>query len=148
MNIYLDVCCLNRPFDDQSQDRIYLEAEAVLTILARCQSGKWTLAGSDVIELELSKLPDPDKLAKVRAVYSLHGLRLTINDKVKARSEELLRLGLKLFDSLHLALAEIYRQDVLLSTDDGFIKAATRFETKIPVKNPVSWLMEEMRNEH
>lgn len=33
MRIYLDVCCLNRPFDDQTQDRIHLEAEAVLTIL-------------------------------------------------------------------------------------------------------------------
>jgi hypothetical protein len=26
--IYSDVCCLNRPFDDSSQDRIRLEAEA------------------------------------------------------------------------------------------------------------------------
>lgn len=26
--IYLDVCCLNRPFDDQTQERIFLEAEA------------------------------------------------------------------------------------------------------------------------
>ena len=28
--IYLDVCCLNRPFDDQTQERIRLESEAVL----------------------------------------------------------------------------------------------------------------------
>ena len=27
--IYLDVCCLNRPFDDQSIDRIHLESEAI-----------------------------------------------------------------------------------------------------------------------
>ena len=27
--IYFDVCCLNRPFDDQSQARIRLEAEDV-----------------------------------------------------------------------------------------------------------------------
>ncbi|MGQ0592841.1 MAG: PIN domain-containing protein, partial [Gammaproteobacteria bacterium] len=25
--IYLDACCLNRPFDDQQQDRVRLEAE-------------------------------------------------------------------------------------------------------------------------
>ena len=30
MKIYLDVCCLNRPFDDQTQDRIHLESEAVV----------------------------------------------------------------------------------------------------------------------
>ncbi len=28
--IYLDVCCLNRPFDRQSQARIRLETEAML----------------------------------------------------------------------------------------------------------------------
>ena len=33
MAIYLDTCCLNRPFDDQTQDRIRLEAEAVILIL-------------------------------------------------------------------------------------------------------------------
>lgn len=33
MKIYLNVCCLNRPFDDQTQTRIHLEAEAVLSII-------------------------------------------------------------------------------------------------------------------
>jgi len=26
--VYLDLCCLNRPFDDQTQERIRLETEA------------------------------------------------------------------------------------------------------------------------
>lgn len=148
MKIYLDACCLNRPFDDQSQDRIYIEAESILTILSRCQDGLWTLAGSDIIELELSKMPNPYKLAKVMELYSLHGPRLTINDRVKARSLEFQQFGLRLFDSIHLALAETFGQDVLLTTDDAFIKMAARFEVDVPVKNPVVWLMEEMRNEH
>lgn len=29
MNIYLDKCCLNRPFDDQSNLRVRLESEVV-----------------------------------------------------------------------------------------------------------------------
>lgn len=41
MRIYLDVCCLNRPFDDQSQDRIHLEAEAVLAIIKQVEQGDW-----------------------------------------------------------------------------------------------------------
>ncbi|WP_373529089.1 hypothetical protein [Nostoc sp.] len=44
--IYLDVCCLNRPFDDQTQERIFLEAEAVLRILAIVQMGDWRLQGT------------------------------------------------------------------------------------------------------
>jgi hypothetical protein len=35
LRIYLDICYLNRPFDDQRQDRIRLESEAVPLILER-----------------------------------------------------------------------------------------------------------------
>jgi len=35
----LDVCCLKRPFDDQGQFRIRLEAEAVLALLGADGSG-------------------------------------------------------------------------------------------------------------
>jgi len=40
--IYLDACCLNRPFDDQTQLRIALETQAILAILSQCESG-WKL---------------------------------------------------------------------------------------------------------
>jgi hypothetical protein len=33
--IYWDACCLKSPFDDQMQERIRLELEAVLLILNR-----------------------------------------------------------------------------------------------------------------
>lgn len=54
--IYMDVCCLNRPFDDQSQDRVYLEAEAILAILSHCQKGHLQMVASDMIDYELSRL--------------------------------------------------------------------------------------------
>ncbi|WGV24020.1 hypothetical protein [Halotia branconii] len=47
--IYLDACCLNRPFDDQAQPRIYLEAQAVMTILSQCQSATWKLINSSAL---------------------------------------------------------------------------------------------------
>jgi hypothetical protein len=39
MKLYLDVSCLNRPFDDQRQPRVRTESEAVLLILARIDQG-------------------------------------------------------------------------------------------------------------
>ena len=33
--IYFDACCLNRPFDDQRQPRVRLEAEAISHLLNR-----------------------------------------------------------------------------------------------------------------
>ncbi len=55
--IYLDVCCLNRPFDDQGQKRIRLEAEAILYILAKFQNGEWQLLGSEAFDDELGNTP-------------------------------------------------------------------------------------------
>jgi hypothetical protein len=62
MKIYLDVCCLNRPFDDQTQHRIRLESEAVIAILDCCQSKDWQLVGSEVIDFEISQTPDANPL--------------------------------------------------------------------------------------
>ena len=140
--IYLDLCCLNRPFDEQTQDRVRLETEAVLSILSRCQRGKWELVGSDALEVEMTKSSDLEKLAKVQALYSLADQRLTVTEDVEKRSLMLQGIGLKTFDSLHLALAEAYRCDVLLTTDDNFIMVAGRTESDVAVANPITWLME------
>ena len=40
MLLYLDNSVLNRPFDDQTQPRIHLEAEAVLAIVADIENGR------------------------------------------------------------------------------------------------------------
>jgi hypothetical protein len=37
MKVYLDNCALNRPFDDQSQERIRIETEAVVLVLSHLE---------------------------------------------------------------------------------------------------------------
>jgi predicted nucleic acid-binding protein len=101
------------------------------------------MVGSDILENELLRISNFDKLKKVMDLYSLRGPRIVLNDQILDRSEEFQRLGLKLFDSLHLALAESFDENVvLLTTDDFFIKVAAKTDVKIPVKNPAIWLME------
>jgi len=39
MKIYLDVSCLNRPFDDQAQVRIRIETAAITFVLERIDAG-------------------------------------------------------------------------------------------------------------
>ncbi len=79
MRIYLDVCCLNRPFDDQKQERIRLEAEAVLLILERCQKGQWELVGSEAIWFEITQIPDEERRQKVLALAKLKKEMVVIN---------------------------------------------------------------------
>jgi hypothetical protein len=60
--IYLDVCCLNRPFDNQTQERIRLETDAILYILAKFQNGEWQLLGSEAFDDELGNTRDRDEI--------------------------------------------------------------------------------------
>ena len=63
--IYLDVCCLNRPFDRQTQARIRLETEAILAIINNCQTGTWTLITSNALEAEINQTPNRERIESV-----------------------------------------------------------------------------------
>ena len=52
MRIYLDNCCLNRPFDDQAVIRVKLEAEAVIYIQSQIVARVVDLAWSYMIDYE------------------------------------------------------------------------------------------------
>ncbi len=143
----MDVCCLDRPFDDLSQDRVYLEAEAVLSIVSHCEKGEQTLLASGVIDFELSKSNDDSKLEKVQALYEVARERILLSEEDELRAGYFQRNGLKPYDSLHLAMAEGCGADVFLTTDDRLLQAAKRSNVNIKIENPVSWLMEVMRDE-
>lgn len=145
MKIYMDVCCFNRPFDDQTQTRIRLEAEAILSILSRCQNGEWSLAASDVIDYELSNLTNEEKLEKVRSLYSVARNRAELTQQARVNAAVYQQNGIDPFDSLHLAVAESSNQNILLTTDDKFLRKASAIDLKIAVANPVTWLMEVLK---
>ena len=52
MRIYLDNCCFNRPFDDQSRLRIRLESEAKLKIQNGIKEGVFQLVWSYILDAE------------------------------------------------------------------------------------------------
>jgi predicted nucleic acid-binding protein len=146
MKIYLDVCCLNRPFDDHQQDRVRLESEAVLTILTRCQAKTYTLLNSEVIDVGISKIPDNDRQEKVRLLSSISQNYLVVNEKIERRASEIQELSFRPYDALHIACAEMARADAFLTTDDRLLhKAANRKHfLKVRLENPVKWLMEDI----
>jgi DNA recombination-dependent growth factor C len=48
MRVYLDTSLLNRPFDDQSQVKVFLETQAMLLILQMISSQRVELVTSNV----------------------------------------------------------------------------------------------------
>lgn len=57
MRLYLDNCCFNRPFDDQSTLTIRLETEAKLDIQAAIRTGQYSLGWSYVLDYENAANP-------------------------------------------------------------------------------------------
>jgi len=142
MKVYLDVCCLCRPFDDQRVNRIYLESEAVKEILTRCTQD-WTLVISDAVTYEISRIRDRTRMKKARKFLEIPHEHVAITKKVSQRYHDFVKLGIDPPDALHLACAEAAGA-VLLTTDDAVIKIIKKYphHISIEVHNPVEWLME------
>jgi hypothetical protein len=60
VRVYLDNCCLNRPFDDQRQMRVRLEAEATLCIQEHSRRGTLELVWSYMLDFENAANPFED----------------------------------------------------------------------------------------
>lgn len=143
-SIYLDVCCLNRPFDDQTQEPIRLEAEAVVLILNRCQNSEWQLLGSEAVDVELRRTPDGARKEQMRLWAAFATTKIIINEHIKSRGSELVGLGFKDFDALHIACAEAGNANILLTTDDRMLRLAARWRDllQVRVENLLRWLIE------
>lgn len=144
IKIYLDVCCLNRPFDDQTKTRIRLEAEGVLAILSRCEAGKWEWIGSDTLSLEIARTPDPERRRRVQVLSLCVTRCVRVGAGEVARAQELQSWGFFAFDALHLACAEAGKADVFLTTDDDLLRKAHALgkRLRVRIENPLSWLRE------
>jgi hypothetical protein len=59
MRIYLDCCCLQRPLDRVTSDRIRDVSEAVMRILDLVDAKSIELVSSDVLSIEISRTPVP-----------------------------------------------------------------------------------------
>lgn len=143
--VYLDVCCLNRPFDTQEQDRLRLEAEAVLLILKHCEAGEWYWVTSAVVHHEVDAVPNHDRRNRLKEMLKRTDTFVPLSDAMVKRGEELKRMGLKAYDALHVACAEQAHVDVFLTTDDHLCRVAARNarRLKVRVENPLAWLQEE-----
>jgi predicted nucleic acid-binding protein len=149
MKLYLDNCCYNRPYDDQTQERIHLEGEAVLAIINKCRQNDNEIIGSPVLDIEIEQIGNIEKREKVKNFYGQtingkKGYNMDILKRVKELSEQ---SNIRTLDRFHLSFAEYTGADVLLTTDDKFIKACSRLKLNIKVMNPLNFLLEEMRNE-
>jgi hypothetical protein len=148
--LYLDVCCLNRPFDDQRQARIRLEADAVILILEQVQPRGWKWMSSEAVDMEVERILDLVKRQRIQLILNDRTEWIAIGLSEGERAGELVTLGFSNFDALHVACAEHGRVDIFLTTDDRLVKLGKRHEgrLKLRIENILKWFEEVSRDEY
>ena len=106
MKLYLDTCCLHRPFDDQRQARIRLETDAILSLLEHVESGSISLFDSEVLHYEINRDPDSQRQHHVFEMLALSENKILLDDDIKRLARRIQNDGIKPLDTAHLATAE------------------------------------------
>jgi len=140
LKVYLDTSAYNRPFDDQTQPKIFLESQAVAMILQMVEMQMIELVGSSVLEYENSRNPDPLKREAMNRYLLLAGLRQEVDESICQRAEQLEHNGLKAIDALHVACAEAVNSDHFITCDKRLIKRYSG--STLRVINPVDFVLE------
>jgi predicted nucleic acid-binding protein len=144
MKIYLDVSCLNRPFDDQRQPRVRIETAAIMLIFERFDAEVWQHASSEMALIEIDAIADAERQSRVRMLLPNATSIMKLNDAIFRRAAELEVQGFKPADAVHVAAAEFAQANVFLSCDDRLCRLAKRRQRdlRVQVANPVLWLKE------
>jgi len=139
IKIYLDHCSYNRPFDDQAQVRVRLETEAKLFIQACVRGGKYSLCWSFVLDYENGKNPYKEKRTTIAPWKDIANDFCLPTEAVRLRGKEIMELGVKNIDALHLACAIERHCDYFITTDDKVLNKAI---SGVKVINPIDFVRE------
>ena len=144
MQIYLDMCSIQRPLDDKSQLRVRLEAEAVLGIIAHCESGQAALVSSDALDFETRRCPHSVRRAHALGILVKATHFVGLSPGVEARARTLTQAGLKSLDALHFSCAVEANVDYFCTCDDRLLKRLRAAHNGAPkVVSPLE-LVEEL----
>ena len=125
MKIYLDNCCYNRPYDDQSQLKISLETQAKLYIQDGIKDGVYELVTSFILRYENSANPYNIRKSSIESFIDLYSSIYVSSDdidRIKELSKDIINTGVKAKDALHVACAIYSECDYFISTDRRLLK--------------------------
>jgi predicted nucleic acid-binding protein len=138
IKVYLDNCAYNRPYDDQTQIKIYLEAEAKKHIQRLITSREIDLVYSFINRFENSRSRHLLSKDAVNSFFANAVLYIdhTYAANVGKRAVEIIKAGVKTRDAYHVSCAIEGSCDYFISTD----KPLLRFRTsEITMCNPIQF---------
>ena len=144
MRVYLDNCCFNRPFDDQTMVRIRLESEAKIHVQRMIRAGEIELAWSHILDYESDANPFEERRAAVERWKARAATDVEETPEVLDKAMELEELGVKSKDALHVACA-IYAQCEYFPTTDDALLGKGKAIPEIKIIDPPAFIREVNR---
>lgn len=142
MRVYLDNCCYNRPYDDQTPLKIQMETLSKLQIQQEIRQGKIELASSYILEAENAANPFERKRVDIQSFID-ENTKIFVSEardkEVRDIASEIMKTGIRLMDACHIACAMLAHCDVFLSTDSRVLKYKTE---KLQIRNPAAFILE------
>ena len=121
--IYLDNCCFNRPYDDQSQIRISLETQAKLFIQHHIKQRKYVLAWSFILTAENDDNPYGERKQEILKWAKIAEIIVKPEETILRHAQKLQQeFTIRGKDAFHIACALKAGCDYFLTTDDKLIK--------------------------
>ena len=141
MLIYLDLCCFNRPFDDQSQLLVHLQTQAKLFVQENIKTGQFDLVWSAILDLENAANPDIERSKAIAEwrTFATHDEPVTL--QIESLADTLQTMGIKSMDALHVACAISAGAAYFLTTDKGILRKMAQ-DTRIRALDPIAFLSE------
>ena len=146
LKLYLDNCCYNRPFDDLTNQKNYIESQAIIVILDLYKKDKLNIYKSKILDYEISQMKNITKKDKIFDVYSsIQSNYIDTTNEIIDRAKELKKYNIKEKDALHIAYAEYGDLDYFITVDKILINATSKVkDLKIKVISPIEFIMEVM----
>ena len=146
IKLYLDTCCYNRPFDDLKQEKVRMEAQAIINIIKIYNNKKIKIYRSRALEFEISKISNSNKRRQVEDLYSaVSAENILYFYELDKRVEELEKYNIHFMDAYHIAYAESKTVDYFITVDKQLINAAKRARLDLKVVEPIEFLMEVIK---
>lgn len=142
--IYLDNCCLNRPYDDQANLNIHLEAEAKLFIQNEILLNTFELAWSFMMDYEISFNPFYDRKIAFLNWKNVAVVDIEPAENILIKGKELNIRKIKRKDALHIACAIEAECEYFLTTDR---KILNKNVAEIKVINPLDLIRQLYQEE-
>jgi len=135
--LYLDNCCFNRPFDDQSPLLVRLETEAKLFIQRQIKEGGIEIVWSAILDLEIKRSPYRSRQETTDAFRRLSQMIVDIDDDVRRLSLVFQQRGLAWADALHVASAVKAECGYFITVDKRILNKTI---TEIDILNPIQFV--------